>query len=277
MRRGMLAIALWLGALTAQADGTLFYQPQEADTALDQEQWQEVWQRSRDQGVRTLIVQWTRVGEQDFGGSGGWLAAALHAAQDQGLELILGLDHAPDYYQVLPDTQRFDTYWRRQLSLSLAQRRRLLNEWQLDPTAWYLPLELDDWLFREKGTRQELHRQLSGFVARLDRPLHLSAFSGGFLAPSVFADWLASLEALGLKVWWQDGRGTRALPAAVRQAYEDALDCRIGIVHEAFRQTSAEDAPFKADPAPPQVTSTCHPRAVFSLRYRPWAREFFEG
>lgn len=275
MGRLLIAMGLMLFSLSTHADERLFYQPQNADASLDAAQWREIWQQSVANGVHTLIVQWTRYGDEDFGGADGWLAQALREAENQGLGLILGLSYDPAYYRHLPDNSRFATYWYRQLSRALAQQQRLA-EWRLDPVGWYLPLELDDRLFRDAATRDELQRQLETFTARLERPLHVSVFSGGFLAPQVFADWLATLAQSGIRVWWQDGRGTAALDSPVRQAYEDALGCRIGIVREAFRQTSRPPAPFEAEPMPPHAAPACHASAVFSLRYRPWAQAFHE-
>jgi hypothetical protein len=78
-------------------------------------------------------------------------------------------------------------------------------------------------------------------------------------------------------VWWQDGEGTRELPAPVRQAYRQALPCAIGVVREAFSQVTAADAPFQAVPAAPQPPLPCHPDAVFSLNYLPWAGVLRQG
>lgn len=277
MRPLLTALAFWLISLSAEADQRLFYQPQNADAALGEAQWQRLWRDSVSNGVDTLIVQWTRYGQEDFGGADGWLAQALRSAEAQGLELVLGLAYDPDYYSTLPDPRRFATYWHAQLTRSLDQRQRLLASWGLDPVGWYLPLELDDQLFREPTTRQELRRQLRDVVTRVGRPLHVSAFSAGFLAPHVMADWLGSLDDAGLRVWWQDGQGTQGLPDAVRQAYESALDCRIGIVREAFRQTSGDGETFAATAAEPDAAPACHDdTAVFSLRYRPWAKALVE-
>ncbi|MNE68284.1 hypothetical protein D3C80_1639370 [compost metagenome] len=73
-------------------------------------------------------------------------------------------------------------------------------------------------------------------------------------------------------MWWQDGAGTERLAPLVRQQYQAALSCSIGIVHEAFRQVSKEGQPFRAVAATPHAQAGCHPTAVFSLRYRPWAK-----
>lgn len=274
MRHFLMVMALSLIASSAQAAGTLFYQPQNADASLSVADWETLWEKTRANGVSELVVQWTRLDDNDFGGANGWLAHALRSAEQEGLDLIVGLAHDSDYYAVLPNKRRFPTYWHQLLSRSLKQRERLLEEWDISPRGWYLPQELDDWLFRDPSTRDELQSQLASMRADLSKPLHVSAFSGGFLAPERFAEWLAALADQGAHVWWQDGRGARTLPPVIREAYESSMPCRIGIVREAFQRTSTPEEAFAAKPMPFDSAASCHEVAVFSLRYRPWAQTF---
>lgn len=274
MRRLLVAL-LFVIALPAQADERLFYQPLNVDAALTPAQWQAQWKASAAQGAKTVIVQWTAYGDSDFGGPDGWLAQSLKSAQAQGLQLVLGLYMDPAYYQRQGelDTPGLESYWQHQLSRSLSQQRRLREHWKLPVSAWYLPMELDDWHFQDSERRRALQRQLRDFARQLDAPLQLSAFSGGKLAPQIYADWLGGIAAQGIQVWWQDGSGTGTLPPLVRQAYANALPCSVGIVREAFRQTSTAGQPFRAEPATPSSVSTgCHASAVFALRYRPWGK-----
>ncbi|CAD5107553.1 DUF4434 domain-containing protein [Zestomonas carbonaria] len=274
MRPLLLAFCFCLAAFQVGAEERLFFQPLNSDAALGQEDWRHLWRDSAGQGVRTLIVQWSAYGDSDFGGRDGWLAQALREAREQGLEVVLGLYFDPAYFQRLKelDGPGLAAYWQYQLGRSLAQAQAI-RDWELTVAGWYLPMELDDFHFHDPERRATLRRQLADFSARLDAPLHLSAFSGGHLAPRVLAAWLDDLAGLGIHVWWQDGVGTASLPAPVRQAYETALPCRVGVVREAFRQTSAQGLPFKAVPAEPQaLDSGCRPAAVFELRYRPWGQ-----
>jgi len=281
MRRFLFVLALLCAfASTARADESLFYQPLNADASLSQEQWRQLWQATARQGVHTLIVQWTAYGTEDFGGPHGWLAQSLEQAHAAGLQLVLGLYMDPAYYQRLSelDGPGLESYWQYQLGRSLTQQRILRRDWQLTLTAWYMPMELDDLHFLDASRRQSLQRQLKDFSRQLDAPLQLSAFSAGKLAPAVYAAWLEDIASLGIQVWWQDGAGTGSLPAPVREAYAGALPCHIGVVGEAFRQTSAPGQAFQAKPAKPQpIGSACHPRALFELRYRPWAAVLLEA
>jgi len=269
----MLCLCLLMSATVAKADERLFYQPLNVDAGLTQAQWQKVWQDTAKQGTRTVIVQWTAYGDSDFGGANGWLANSLKLAQRQGLQLVLGLAMDPAYYKRIDelDSAGLGTYWQAQLGQSLAQQKKLRQDWKLQVSGWYLPLELDDQHFLPADRRATLARQLKDFAAKLDAPLHVSAFSAGKLAPAVNAQWLGELTAAGAQVWWQDGAGTGRLSPLVRNGYASALPCSVGIVREAFRQVSREGEPFRAEPASPEATSTgCHQNAVFSLRYRPW-------
>ena len=219
-------------------------------------------------------MQWSAYGDSDFGGAQGWLANSLRSAHAQGLQLVLGLYMDPAYYQRLEalDGEGQNSYWKAQLGRSLSQYQQLRNAWQLPVDGWYLPMELDDQHFREAERRDALYIQLQAFNRQLDKPLHISAFSAGKLSPGINAAWLEQLAGLGLTVWWQDGAGTGRLPALVRQGYEQALPCRVGVVREAFRQVSGPGQAFRAEPAEPKLSSGCHAEAVFALRYRPWAR-----
>ncbi len=280
MARWMLCFFLLLDATLARADERVFYQPLNVDAGLTQAQWQKVWQDTARQGARTVIVQWTAYGDSDFGGANGWLANSLKLARQQGLQLVLGLSMDPAYYKRIDelDSAGLGAYWQAQLGQSLAQQQKLRQEWKLPVSGWYLPLELDDLHFLAADRRATLQRQLKDFAAKLDAPLHVSAFSAGKLAPTVNAQWLGDLTAAGAQVWWQDGAGTGRLPVLVRKGYASALPCSVGIVREAFRQVSREGEAFRAEPATPDATSTgCHQSAVFSLRYRPWGQVILDN
>jgi hypothetical protein len=281
MNRVILIVALLLGlTLHSHADERIFYQPLNVDASLTQAQWRQVWQDSAKQGVHTVIVQWTAYGDSRFGDAQGWLVNSLRLANEQGLKVVLGLYMDPEYFQRIDqlDSAGLASYWQAQLGQSLAQQRKIRQDWKLPVSGWYMPMELDDFHFLALNRRQELQRQLKDFAAKLDAPLHLSAFSAGKLAPQVNGEWLAELASSGIQVWWQDGAGTNQLPPLVRDTYASALPCSVGIVREAFRQVSGKNQPFRAEPASLVAsTSSCHLSAVFSLRYRPWGKPILDN
>ena len=271
MRR--ILILLLLVCLPVVADQRVIYQPQSRDAVLGVGQWRQLWQDTVRNGGKTLIVQWTRYGDERFGGAEGWLAASLKEAHAQGLELVVGLYLDSAYYTRISelDAGGLAAYWKSQLGDSLAQQREV-RRWGLPVAGWYLPMELDDLHFQTAERRDALFVQLQEFNRKLDAPLHLSAFSTGKLAPGVQAAWFAGLAGLNLKLWWQDGNGTGRLPALVRDSYAKALPCQVRIIREAFRQVSAEGQPFRAVPQQPLMQDGCHEQAVFALNYRPWAK-----
>ncbi|HEF4759519.1 TPA: DUF4434 family protein [Pseudomonas putida] len=280
MMRLLWMVCLLLSSLVVRADERIFYQPLNVDASLSQAQWRQIWQDTARQGTHTVIVQWTAYGDSDFGGTNGWLADSLKQAQAQGLKLVLGLRMDPAYYQRIEelDSAGLATYWQAQLGQSLAQQQKLRKDWKLEVSGWYLPLELDDLHFLAVDRRQTLQRQLKDLAAKLDAPLHVSAFSAGKLAPRVHAQWLGDLAAQGIQVWWQDGAGSERLPALVRNGYASALPCSVGIVQEAFRQLSGAGKTFHAEPATLNGAAPgCHPSAVFSLRYRPWGKVILDN
>lgn len=252
---------------------TMFYQPVETDKNITPAQWQTIWQDSVKNGIKTVIVQWTSHGDNDFGGADGWLATTLRQANKNGLTLIIGLHMDPDYYARLSelDTAGTQPYLENQLGLSLHQANIVRTKWHIDAKGWYVPLELDDWNFQQKARRDIISQQLRDLAGHLDAPLHVSSFSGGKLTPDAYAKWLGSLRRNNIYVWAQNGTGTRTLPQIARKAYLEALPCNIGIVLEAFKQTSAPSRKFTAVPTTPDASDTkCHPVSVFELRYLPW-------
>lgn len=277
----MLALLLALWPAAAAAD-TLFYQPLNRDAAVTADQWKQLWQQAQRDGYRQVIVQWSAYGDERFS-AGDWLLSSLAAAQQQGLALVIGLAADPKYFRTVQQPgwqEQFSSYWagmQRQSMLEQQRLQPLLAARGIAVAGWYLPAELSDRLFQEGRRRRDTLTQLQELAGRLDRPLHVSAYSTGVLSPEGNASWLSGLEQAGLRVWWQDGEGTRELPAPVRQAYRQALPCAIGVVREAFSQVSAADAPFQAVPATPQLPLPCHPDAVFSLPYLPWAGVLRQG
>ncbi len=234
LRRFLLLLLVWLpfssGAVAAGK--TLFYQPQNRDAAISPARWTRTWQQARAEGYTTLVVQWTSYGESTFGGAEGWLADTLTQADAEGLELVVGLHYDPAYPEKMVEGLGLAYHWHRWLSENREWRQKLRSEYRLPVKGWYLPLELDDSLYREPELRRELQAQLASFAVASQLPLHISAFSAGVLTPEVMADWLADLQQLDnvQRIWWQDGAGTGSLAPAVRDAYEDALPCEIGVI-----------------------------------------------
>lgn len=210
-------VAVLLASGTRVGAETLFYQPLNRDQGLSVEQWSQIWQRSRSQGYNRLIVQWSAFGDERFE-QNDWLLNALTEAHQQGLQLVIGLAADPTYFQTVLQPgwkDRLSSYWAALQRQSLNQQQRLmplLEQRQLPVAGWYLPAELSDRLFNDPGRRDNTRKQLLELAERLNRPLHISAYSNGQLSPRANATWLSSLQQAGLQVWWQDGEGIAELP-----------------------------------------------------------------
>ncbi|MFT4173300.1 MAG: DUF4434 domain-containing protein [Rhodocyclaceae bacterium] len=279
-----LCLPVWAHAMTA-----IFYQPQLRDMDVPVERWPAIFATARAQGADTLVIQWGRYGDVfDDNRGRAWLAARARDADAAGLQLILGLAADPDFFdrQLQPATV-LATYFRR-LSTDDARVARWWRDELGDEriTGWYLPAEIDDKRWRDDDARAALgiyaHRVVAALAQVAPRPVYVSSFFAGNMAPARYADMLAGLSATGLRVWVQDGAGTAALTPAERQIYLDAaltgqtLSAQ-GVVFELFRQQSGEEGAFRATPrSADEAAALLRQRApsgadtvFFSLRYLP--------
>ncbi|MCC9624087.1 DUF4434 domain-containing protein [Thalassospira sp. MA62] len=278
----MATVGVFLMGSVCQAQ-SIFYQPSLADQDVSPSQWHDIWHQTAQNGIHTVIVQWTQYGDIDFGGKDGWLYRTLDQAHAAGLDLVMGLYMDPAYYRRLSeiDAAAYDDFLQLELGQSLKKARDIQTDWQLPIAGWYLPLELDDWNYQGATERDTINDLLGGLSRRLDAPLHVSAFASGRLAPSVYGNWLKKLSKEHIQVWAQDGKGTGALSGVVGQTYLDSIPCDVGIVREAFRQTSKQGETFDAKPVtefdPATSSEGCHAQAVFELRYVPWGQDIASG
>ncbi|MAR65888.1 MAG: DUF4434 domain-containing protein [Crocinitomicaceae bacterium] len=258
-----------------RASETLFYQPLRRDSRISSSDWSYVWREAYRNQYRTVIIQWTQFGDFLIDQEA-WLLTSLQIAQQEGLDLIVGLYADPSFSQTILQAgweDRFEEYWtslqRRSLSLH-SKLLPLLKEREIEVIGWYFPSELSDRLFTTIGRRRFTQNQLQLLSQRLNKPLHISAYNLGYLSPKANATWLSGLQDIGLHVWWQDGAGVKDLSEPALQAYFNQLPCDVGIVREAFIQSSSSENTFRAEYLPPKEYDSCHLTGVFSLRYMPW-------
>lgn len=291
LRPVLPALALLLGLLPAPAQALtgLFYQPQLRDRGVDAAQWGALLGAVRRQGVDTLVLQWSSYGDAftDIAGRA-WLVARVQAARDAGLRVVLGLAFDPAFFsrQEMADA-KVDDYLRRlrQDNADLARRWRA----QLRPediAGWYLPMEVDDRRWRAPEARALLLDYLRGEAEQLGadgKPVYVTSFFTGNMAPDAYQDFLSALGATGVRPWVQDGGGTGKLGEPERRLYlRKSVGCNsgraAGMVIEIFRQTGSDSA-FAATPLDaPDAASRLAQRApcsrdtlFFSLRYLPAA------
>lgn len=286
--RWLAAAALLLALPSAVATTAIFYQPQLRDRDVASAQWPSVFAQVRARGFDTLVVQWTRYGDA-FGDPAGhaWLLQRVREAHAAGLHIVLGLDSDPAFFRRQEASPAaLDAYLRTLSRRNAEVARRWIDDLGSAAIAgWYLPLEIDDRRWRDPAARRLLLDHLAAERRQLDdiarRPVYVSSFFAGNMAPPRYAELLAEARRSGVRVWVQDGAGTGRLGAAERALYLDAAaGCAQphaqGLVYEIFRQTG-EDKAFtasalpvaEADAALAQRAPCAGDSVFFELRYLP--------
>ncbi len=285
-RSALRLLAVWSLLSTAHAavNGT-FIQLNRGKAERTVQEWRTDFRHLKQLGGTTVIVQWTAEEPVLYLGSAtnGWedmreaypvVERILDAAEKEGLSVILGLQHHPEYWaQVKGREKVIRDFFRLRLARNARLQGALLAAFGSRPgwTGYYLPDEIDDLTWRTPAMRQHLHTYLKDMTAILKkndpgRTVSVSAFfrcrtepgllAGNFRAITVGT----SLDHLLL----QDGTGVgdppiehlgfyyesfgRTWAAADKTPGSDlpALWCVI----ETFRQTSKPDEPFAATTAP---------------------------
>ncbi len=260
-------------AETRPVSGT-FIQLNRQAAARSPEQWKALLTRMRAAGINTLIIQWTaetpvlyfKDREMDFTEQFDVVERLLEAERGLRFSIFLGLQHDPAFWNEITarDKALRDYFLVRQAQNQRLQAALLKAFGQRDDwVGYYLPDEIDDLAWRDAARRklfQDYLRQTVGSLRAHDswRPVAISAFFRGRTAPGIAAANLAHLTAgTGLDtLLLQDGAGGGDPPDDVLPLYYQALLKVLATkpepwaVVEAFRQTSAPDAPFAAKPAP---------------------------
>lgn len=275
-----LALPLWAQAMTG-----VIYQPQLRDMAVPAERWPAIFAAVREQGIDTLVVQWGHYGEAfSDKASFAWLVLRVQEARAAGLKIVAGLSADPAFFERQDQPNNVLGGYLRRLAdedRTLAQRWiATLGKDAID--GWYLPIEIDDKRWRDSDAADVLALHLAREVGLLrtlgERPVYVTSFFVGNMAPDRYADLLARLGATGVRPWVQDGAGVGRLSDEERALYLDAVARRgaaNGSVFEVFRSTG-DSTSFRAVPLPASETAAILARRVegkdnifFSLRYLP--------
>ena len=282
---GMMLMSGW-----AQAMNAVIWQPQARDAQLGEAQWQALMVKLHQQGFDTLVLQWTRYGEafNDVQQQQALFKRAL-AARGAGLKLIVGLNSDPEFFtrqrQPQASLERYLTRLGNQDVFQADGWLKGIGAEAID--GWYMSAEIDDLNWRSPEMRAALTHWLTQTRQRLQRrggkPVYISSFFAGNMAPQSYQALMADISTTGVRVWVQDGAGVAKLSPAQRALYLDAsVSCETagaaqGIVYELFSVLPGKT--FRAQPMPDSAirqqlarTPPCgKDRVFFSLRYLPLA------
>lgn len=285
--RSTLFSILLLLALPSQAITAIFFQPQASDRSTPLEKWTPIFNELRKKGFDTLVVQWAQYGNSENEEKDReWLIQVLTKAKNANLKLILGLSADPDVFNKLQQTPTTleiylqKTYERDQRALLSWTKSSLVDS----SIGWYIPLEVDDreWRAQERRTllKQFLDREVKQIQLISKNPVYISSFFTGNMTPINYSKLLTDLKiGIPLKVWVQDGGGTKKLSSQERSLYFQELNnCNAnvtdGIIFEIFKQTE-QDQTFTAEPLRPaelakklKLRAPCNRDSIFfELRY----------
>lgn len=285
--RSTLFSILLLLALPSQAITAIFFQPQASDQSTPLEKWAPIFNDLRKKGFDTLVVQWAQYGNSENEEKDReWLIQVLTKAKTANLKLILGLSADPDVFNKLQQTPATlemylqKTYERDQRALLSWTKSSLVDS----SIGWYIPLEVDDreWRDQERRTllKQFLDREVKQIQSISKNPVYISSFFTGNMTPINYSKLLTDLKiGIPLKVWVQDGGGTKKLSSQERSLYFQELNnCNAnvadGIIFEIFKQTE-QDQTFTAQPLRPaelakklKLRAPCNRDSIFfELRY----------
>ncbi|MGU3523674.1 DUF4434 family protein [Enterobacteriaceae bacterium C23F] len=285
-----LFLLVMLASPWANAMKAVIWQPQLRDSSVTSAQWSGLMQALRQQGVDTLVLQWTQYGTAFADDQGNQqLRQRASAAQAAGLKVIVGLNADPDFFsRQKQSASALKHYLGRLREADLQLAKRWSGAAELRPDGWYLSAEIDDLNWRSPEKRAELLTWLGDTRQQLakqgSKPVYISSFFAGNMTPDAYAAMIAEVEKLRIGVWVQDGLGVKTLNQAQRQLYLDAAaGCHAtsparGTVYEVFDVTpgktfSAQPMAAKQMAAQLARTSHCGKDVVwFSLRYLPAAQ-----
>ncbi|OON38517.1 hypothetical protein BTJ39_17815 [Izhakiella australiensis] len=290
LRMVSLLLMLALISPAASAITGMFWQPQLRDANISAPQWVTLMSRLRQQGIDTLVVQWTQYGPAFSDESGSkLLLQRINAARDAGLKVIVGLHADPEFFSRQKQTGAALTHYLARLRIAdILQAKREMNQRGFQPQGWYISAEIDDLNWRGPQARTQLLRWLSETRSQLkavdNQPVYISSFFAGHMTPDDYQQMVAQIRQSGINVWVQDGRGVNTLSSSECQRYLDATaQCAgstpaSGIVYEIFHQIAGKT--FRGVPLPEEETralmaqkSACDKdRLYFELRYAPAAQ-----
>ncbi len=290
MKRILIGLAILILATSAQADiAGSFIQLHRDKAERSVQDWREDFRQIKALGGEILIVQWTaeepmlyfepndaRSRDRLKGMTEVYpvLERIFEAAEAEGMSLILGLQHHPEYWDQIKGREKvIRDFFRIRMARNERLQRALLDAFgeRAVWTGYYIPDEVDDYTWRTPEMTALVRDYLERMTAILrandpERAVSVSAFFRGRTTPDyVVQNFVDIMAGTGVDyLLLQDGVGVGDPPLPYVHLYYEAFSRlwnadRAGDqgslpelwgVIETFKQVSGPDAPFEAVPAP---------------------------
>ena len=268
----------------------IFWQPQSRDNRITDAQWNQLMLSVKQQGIDTLVVQWTQYGDafsnpeqQDA------LLKRLRIASTAGLQLVLGLNADPSFFSSQKQSDITLNHYLSQLKdRDIQQALHLSKELQGKFSAWYISAEIDDVNWRDQSRLSLMKTWLNSTKSELnridDKPVYISSFFSGNMSPDSYGTLISEIKDTGLKVWIQNGEGTQVLTPKQREIYLnkssgcDTETPALGVIYELFNIKKPNSIKSHSDYEKLLNTSSAckKERVFFSLRYFPISSHIME-
>ncbi|OEF23853.1 DUF4434 domain-containing protein [Vibrio rumoiensis] len=255
-----------------------FYQPLNQDLSISNKQWTQFSSQLNDENIRNVVSQWSRYGNEKFGGNTGWLSKRFEIMMNNGLVLWFGLYSDPDYFKAIHSDIRQQESYLMQYFVIMKDEYQYWQPWLTKNASsiegLYFPLELSDYDFSTQAQRDQLNNILSSQLQYYQHPIMISLYMSGTISPTEMAEWIQQLINIGLYVFVQDGAGTGSLDDNLRLEYLDFLGCNVGKIVEIFKQKQESNV-FAASKLTLdeyrqlRKMKICNTSVLFSLRYLP--------
>ena len=276
----LFVLFVLLTPLSLHAMNGIIWQPHDKDLAIPDVKWQALMHDVRKEDFDTFVVQWTRYGDSfSTKESQKQLQEKIAAARKAGLKLIIGLYMDPEFFELQQQPAvALDNYLNRLRVLDVAQVKLWQTLLQTEPEGWYISAEIDDLNWRDSAMRTLMLIWLTNTRHQIKQyskqPVYISSFFTGQMTPASYGGLLTEMQAVGLKVWLQDGSGVNRLTAKQRDLYLSNTAAS-GIIYELFTMQASETFSASAKSAVELKSLFAHrpnypdERLYFSLRYLP--------
>ncbi len=229
-------------ASTACAEPSIsstFIQLDQEKSSLEKSDWEKIFRKLHDVGIREVILQWTAINKNPFFTPYRKMIAKitvvdfLDIAKSNQIKLKIGLIHDPEFWVRIKERPRsLKIYFARLAHDSLQLLRELYPLVHRHPAfaGWYIPQEIDDtnWIKPEKRKVLLLFlKEVTGEIKKVSpgTKIAISGFSNCKLSPLGMAKfWRKIFSSAHIdSIYYQDGIGTKKQDFCTLPLYFDEL------------------------------------------------------